>query len=602
MITYYSKRGLIRIKLDEGRRRVFYRRTQKWKYTFTLFALMLYKGAEPHMSTNKDPIKQEDGDNSKNNWENKTSGDKEPSWYANIEQPIKFGKLTYNISSSGEVVDVIIVGGGIAGMTTAYLLSKSGKKVVVIEDGYIGSGETGRTTAHITHALDDRYYDVEQTHGVQGARIAAESHTAAINLIESLIKEEKIDCDFERLDGFLFLDPSDKKESLDRELQATHRAGIRETEIVERSPLDSFNTAPCIRFPNQAQFHPLKYLKGLCQATIGNGGRIFTQTHAQEVKSNSIKTSDGYIVEARNIVIATNAPIIDETSKIYDKQDAYRTYVIGAKIKKNAVPKALYWDTGNHNSENIVAPYHYVRIQRMDNDENHDLLIVGGEDHQTGSTSSDEDIEKRYSKLESWTKEWFPIEEVGIEYHWSGQVMEPQDSIAFIGHNPGDEKNNIYIATGDSGNGITHGTVAGIILTDLIMGKSNPWSSLYNPSREPKKKPNVTQEKEEEGGGNEEKDSANQKGEDKITKTTSYEELSPGQGAVIEDRKVAAYKDYKGELHLYSAVCTHLGCTVTWNNSERSFDCPCHGSRFSANSGNVINGPANSGIESKKTS
>ena len=140
MITYYSKRGLIRIKVDEGRRRVFYRRTQKWKYTFTLFALMLYKGAEPHMSTNKDPIKQEDGDNSKNNWENKTSGDKEPSWYANIEQPIKFGKLTYNISSSGEVVDVIIVGGGIAGMTTAYLLSKSGKKVVVIEDGYIGSG------------------------------------------------------------------------------------------------------------------------------------------------------------------------------------------------------------------------------------------------------------------------------------------------------------------------------------------------------------------------------------------------------------------------------------------------------------------------------
>src|SRR5918999_2702531 len=246
MITYYSKRGLIRIKVDEGlRRRVFNRRTQKWKYTFTLFTLMLYRGAEPHMNRDKDPIKQ--------------------------------------------------------------------------EDGYIGSGETGRTTAHITHALDDRYYDLEQTHGVQGARIAAESHTAAINLIESLIKEEKIDCDFERLDGFLFLDPSDKKESLDRELQATHRAGIRETEIMERSPLDFFNAAPCIRFPTQAQFQPLKYLRGLCQATIGNGGRIFTQTHAQEIKSNSIKTSDGYIVEARNIVIATNAPIIDVTSKIYDK-------------------------------------------------------------------------------------------------------------------------------------------------------------------------------------------------------------------------------------------------------------------------------------------
>ena len=557
------------------------------------------------MNANKDPIKQEDRDNSKNNWENKTSGDKEPSWYANLEQPIKFGKLAYNITSSSssvEVVDVIIVGGGIAGMTTAYLVSKSGKKVVVIEDGYIGSGETGRTTAHITHALDDRYYDLEQTHGVQGARLAAESHTAAINLIQSVVNEEKIDCDFERLDGFLFLDPSDKKESLDRELQATHRAGIRDTEIVARSPLDSFNTSPCLRFPNQAQFQPLKYLRGLCQATIKNGGQIFTQTHAQEIKPHSIKTSDGYTVEARNIVIATNAPIIDKTSKIYAKQDAYRTYVIAAKIKKNAVPKALYWDTGYHNSENIVAPYHYVRIHRMDNDKNYDLLIVGGEDHQTGSMSSDEDIEKRYLKLESWTKERFPIEEGGIEYRWSGQVMEPRDSLAFIGPNPGDENNNIYIATGDSGNGITHGTVAGILLTDLIMGKNNPWSSLYDPSREPRKKPSEMQEKEGRGGenGNEQEGSNNKEEDDKKTKTSSFEDLSAGQGIVIKDRKVAVYKDHKGELHTYSAVCTHLGCIVTWNHSEKSFDCPCHGSRFSANSGNVVNGPANNAIESKR--
>jgi glycine/D-amino acid oxidase-like deaminating enzyme/nitrite reductase/ring-hydroxylating ferredoxin subunit len=543
-----------------------------------------------------------------NSWDDKTSGDKESSWFTNIEQPIKFDKLTHNISftSPEEEIDVIIVGGGIAGMTTAYLLSKSGKKVVVIEDGYIGSGETGRTTAHITHALDDRYYDLEQIHGIQGARIAAESHTAAINLIQSVVNEEKINCDFERLDGFLLLDPSDKKESLDRELQATHRAGIRDTEIVERAPLDSFDSGPCIRFPNQAQFHPLKYLEGLCQATISKGGQIFTQTHAQEIKPHGIKTSDGYTVEARNIVIATNAPIVDKKSKIYAKQDAYRTYVIGAKFKKNAVPKALYWDTGNHNLENIVAPYHYVRIQRMDNDKNYDLLIVGGEDHQTGSMSSDEeDIEKRYSRLESWTKERFPIEEGGIEYRWSGQVMEPRDSIAFIGLNPGDDNNNnIYIATGDSGNGITHGTIAGILLTDLIMGKNNPWSSLYDPSREPRKKPSEMQEKEKEGrggeNGNEQEGSNNKEEEGKKTKTSSFEDLSAGQGIVIKDRKVAAYKDDDGELHTYSAVCTHLGCTVTWNNWEKSFDCPCHGSRFSANSGKVVNGPANNAIESKK--
>jgi glycine/D-amino acid oxidase-like deaminating enzyme/nitrite reductase/ring-hydroxylating ferredoxin subunit len=551
----------------------------------------------------------EKGDNNANGWENKTSGNKEPSWYTNIEQPIKFAKLANNIPSSprGEPVDVVIIGGGIAGLTTAYLVSKSGKRVVVIEDGYIGSGETGRTTAHITHALDDRYYNLEQRHGLNGARLAADSHTAAINRIELIVREENIDCDFERLDGFLFLDPSDKKESLDKELEATHRIGINTTEIVERAPLPSFNTGPCIRFPNQAQFQPLKYLRSLSQAIIKNGGQIYTETHVQEVNSDGIKTVNGYTVKAKNIVVATNAPIIDKTSKIYDKQDAYRTYVIGARIKKDTIPTALYWDTGNQNSENLVAPYHYIRIQKMDRDENCDLLIVGGEDHQTGNFSSDNDIEKRYSQLESWAKDRFPIE--GIVYQWSGQVMEPKDSIAFIGHNPGDNRNNIYIATGDSGNGITHGTIAGILLTDLILGKSNPWTTLYDPAREPRKEPSTnagggvgqTQHGEENStdqGKQENDKKSSSKSEEEIS---SLENLKERQGIVLEEKKIAAYKDHKGQLHTYSAVCTHLGCIVTWNNSEKSFDCPCHGSRFSL-TGNVINGPANTALENKQVS
>lgn len=322
------------------------------------------------MKSFKEPYQREED----YNWENITSGNNESSWYANLEEPIKSAKLTDSVLSSlgGEPVDVAIIGGGIAGLTTAYLLSKSGKKVAVIEDGYIGSGETGRTTAHITHALDDRYYNLEQKHGLDGARSAANSHTAAINLIESIIKEENIDCDFERLDGFLFLDPTDTKESLDKELEATHKAGINTTEIVENAPLQSFNTGPCIRFPNQAQFQPLKYLRGLYHAIIRNEGQIFTETHAQEINSDSIKTIDDYTLKARNIVIATNAPITDKTSKIYDKQDAFRTYVIGARIKKGVIPTALYWDTGNQNSENLVAPYHYVRIQKRDNDEDND--------------------------------------------------------------------------------------------------------------------------------------------------------------------------------------------------------------------------------------
>jgi glycine/D-amino acid oxidase-like deaminating enzyme/nitrite reductase/ring-hydroxylating ferredoxin subunit len=560
------------------------------------------------MKSFKEPYQREED----YSWENITSGNNESSWYANLEKPIKSAKLTDSVLSSlgGEPVDVAIIGGGIAGLTTAYLLSKSGKKVAVIEDGYIGSGETGRTTAHITHALDDRYYNLEQKHGLDGARSAANSHTAAINLIESTVKEENIDCDFERLDGFLFLDPTDTKESLDKELEATHKAGINTTEIVEKAPLQSFNTGPCIRFPNQAQFQPLKYLRGLYHAIIRNEGQIFTETHAQEINSDSIKTIDNYTLKARNIVIATNAPIIDKTSKIYDKQDAFRTYVIGARIKKGAIPTALYWDTGNQYSENLVAPYHYVRIQKRDNDEdnddkNYDLLIIGGEDHQTGNFSSDDDIEKRYSRLESWAKDRFPIE--AIKYRWSGQVMEPQDSIAFIGHNPGDNRNNIYIATGDSGNGITHGTIAGILLTDLILGKSNPWTALYDPSRKPRKVPGAksevgeTQSQEAEKPTDQDKQKNDKRSSSKSEeKITSLENLKERQGIVLEEEKIAAYKDPTGQLHTYSAVCTHLGCTVTWNNSEKSFDCPCHGSRFSS-SGTVINGPANTALENKQS-
>ena len=560
------------------------------------------------MKSFKEPYQREEN----YSWENITSGNNESSWYTNLEEPIKSAKLTDSVLSSlgGEPVDVAIIGGGIAGLTAAYLLSKSGKKVAVIEDGYIGSGETSRTTAHITHALDDRYYNLEQKHGLDGARSAANSHTAAINLIESTVKEENIDCDFERLDGFLFLDPTDTKESLDKELEATHKAGINTTEIVEKAPLQSFNTGPCIRFPNQAQFQPLKYLRGLYHAIIRNEGQIFTETHAQEINSDSIKTIDNYTLKARNIVIATNAPIIDKTSKIYDKQDAFRTYVIGARIKKGAIPTALYWDTGNQNSENLVAPYHYVRIQKRDNDEdnddkNYDLLIIGGEDHQTGNFSSDDDIEKRYSRLESWAKDRFPIE--AIKYRWSGQVMEPQDSIAFIGHNPGDNRNNIYIATGDSGNGITHGTIAGILLTDLILGKSNPWTALYDPSRKPRKVPGAksevgeTQSQEAEKPTDQDKQKNDKRSSSKSEeKITSLENLKERQGIVLEEEKIAAYKDPTGQLHTYSAVCTHLGCTVTWNNSEKSFDCPCHGSRFSS-SGTVINGPANTALENKQS-
>jgi glycine/D-amino acid oxidase-like deaminating enzyme len=415
-----------------------------------------------------------------NNWELYTSGQNESSWFKDIGQPLKFDKLARNIS-----VDVAIIGGGIAGVTTAYLLSKSGKSVALLEDGYIGSGETGRTTAHITHALDDRYYNIQKKHGVNSARIAAESHTSAINFIDTTVREERIDCGFSRLNGYLFLDPTDNKSSLDKEIAALKNAGIYSAKIESNSPLESKETSPCICFQDQAQFQPLLYLTAITnRMSQNNEVKIFTETHAQEIQndnsSNLIKTNSGYSVTAQDVVIATNAPIIDKVSKIYDKQVAYRTYVIVAEIQKNTVPSALYWDTGNQNSKDHVNPYHYVRIQKTENEKN-DLPIVGGEDHKTGSPNDRNDFDTKFKNLATWMRKIFFID-APIVYTWSGQVMEPLDGLAFIGTNPGKDKN-VYIATGDSGNGITHGTIAGIILNDLILGKNNPWAELYNPNR-----------------------------------------------------------------------------------------------------------------------
>ena len=528
-----------------------------------------------------------------------TSGISKPSWY-DVNDPIKFDKLNRNISSS-ESIDAVIVGGGISGLSTAYLLSKSGKKVILLEDGYIGSGETGRTTAHITYALDNRYYNLKKLHGKKKIRLIAESHISAINMIESIIKEEKIDCDFERLDGFLLLGNNDKKESLEKELEVTHSIGINDTTLISQVPNLSLNTGPCLLFPNQAQFHPLKYLKGLSKAVLSNGGEIYTETHVQDILPNQIKTIDGYIVYSKNIVIATNAPIVDKISKIYDKQQAYRTYVIGARIKKDKIPKALYWDTGDQNTENIVAPYHYVRIQTMPVNEykndNYDLLIIGGEDHLIGDISDDYDMQQRYIRLESWARDRFPIED--IKFQWSGQILEPKDGIAFIGYNPGNKENNVFIATGDSGNGITHGTIAGNIITDLILGKNNPWISLYNPSRISKERPdNLYSKRTNKENKNNQKLSSNKDNNDK-TKKQSIQDLYIDQGIVLEEKKLAVYKDSNNKLHAYSSVCTHLGCNVVWNKLEKSFDCPCHGSRFSALTGNTINGPANNKLTKK---
>ncbi|HYB99910.1 MAG TPA: FAD-dependent oxidoreductase [Candidatus Limnocylindrales bacterium] len=482
--------------------------------------------------------------------------------------------------------DVCVIGGGIAGMTTAYLLVQEGRSVVLIDDGPVASGQTERTTAHLSNAIDARYFEIERLHGEEGARLTAESHSAAIDCIESIVAQESIDCGFERVDGYLFLAPEHSTDLLEKELAAAHRAGLTQVEKLDRADFDKFETGPCLRFPRQGQFHPLQYLSAVAEAIVRKGGRIFSDTKATEItggKPARVRTAAGSTVTCEAVVVATNTPINDRVA-IHTKQAPYRTYVITAKVPARSVPNALFWDTHD--------PYHYIRLFRsgggqgsQENESGFDTIIIGGEDHKTGQNHEPEEC---FGRLEDWARERFPI--TGhVEHCWSGQVWETVDGLGFIGRNPMDS-DNVYISTGDCGMGMTHGTIAGMLLTDLIQGRDNVWSTLYDPTRK-----NIKAAMEYA------KENTNVAWQytDWLTpgEVSSAGEVAPGHGAIMRCglSKVAVYRDDSSSVCELSAVCTHLGGIVQWNSAEHTWDCPVHGSRFEAR-GRVVTGPANSDL------
>ncbi len=482
--------------------------------------------------------------------------------------------------------DVCIVGAGMAGLSTAYCLAKEGKRVVVIDKSHIGGGETGHTTCHLSNAIDDRYYEIRRMHGREGARTCADSHTAAIEHIENVVRQEGIDCAFERLDGYLFVPPGASRDVLDRELDAAIEAGVPDVELVARAPLDGFDTGPCLRFGQQAQMHPISYLAGLAAAIERLNGRIFCHTEMRKLSDDglSLTTAGGHRIDASAIVVATNTPAINRVV-IHTKQAAYRTYVIGIRVSAGKVHRALYWDTKQRSTDSADAPYHYVRLASDLHDPSKkgdtETLIVGGEDHKTGQA---EHSEERWARLLEWARERFA--DLGpVEYRWSGQIMEPVDHVAFIGPNP-TGPGNVYIATGDSGMGMTHGAIAGLLLTDLITGRHNPWADLYDPSR-------VTLSSAWDYARENLNVAVQYAGRVRPGDVTSVEQIPLGEGAVIRRglSLVAVHRDESGGLHERSAICPHLGCVVAWNSSEKTWDCPCHGSRFDTK-GMVLNGPA----------
>ena len=490
-----------------------------------------------------------------------------------------------------ERVDVCIVGAGISGLTTAFLLA--GKmRVLVLDDGPIAQGESERTSAHLSNVLDTRYVDLERLHGQESTKLIAESHQRAISFIESVAQRKQIACDFERLDGYLFAPPGGDARELDRELAAVHIAGMKDVVLEPRAPIDGFETGPALRFPNQAQFHPLRYLEGLVVAIEQAGGRIHSGTHVTRIDGGHtprVYTRHGKVITAKSVVVATNVPIHRKLESV-SSESAHRSYVIAAPIPRGALTRALYWDTcaSADGPCEPGGPYHYVRLAEppavdgaMGKSVN-ELLVVGGEDHPAGSV---DDADERYERLAQWARDRFPS--VGpVQYRWSGQIMQSADALAYIGRDPTGQEN-IYIATGDSGSGMTHGTIAGLLIRDLIIGERNPWEQLYDPLR-------VRLH----ALGQSIKNSARA-----VAKLAAWvtpgeigakEEVPLGEGRIVRRglAKIAVYRSKEGELVELSAVCPHLGCLVGWNGAEKTWDCPCHGSRFDAR-GRVVNGPAN---------
>jgi glycine/D-amino acid oxidase-like deaminating enzyme/nitrite reductase/ring-hydroxylating ferredoxin subunit len=474
--------------------------------------------------------------------------------------------------------DVCVVGAGIAGLTTAYQLTRAGRRVVVLDKGpTITPGETQFTTAHLSCVIDDRFQEVERVRGEDALRLAVASHKAAIHRIEAVASAEGIACDFRRVDGYLFLGPGDTMELLEKEADCARRIGL-EHEWADRAPLPGFDTGRCVRFSNQGQFHPLKYLIGLHRAIVSLGGRVYTKSMVRGVEGGSpckVHLRDGPTVTADAVVVATNTPINDIVS-LHTKQAPYMTYALAAAVPAGSVPFGLYWDT--------LDPYHYIRLQPGERGQ--DLLIVGGEDHKTGQNA---DPAKCWEKLEQWARKRFPSAGKP-RYRWSGQVMETLDGLAYIGRDPGGAKN-VFIATGDSGMGMTHGTIAGLMLCDLVQGRENVWDGLYDPSRKPVK-----------AAGEYLRENLNVAGQyaDWITagEVRGVETVPAGKGVVLRRglKLLAAYREETGEVHECSAVCTHLGCVVHWNDAEKTWDCPCHGSRFSKE-GHVLHGPATADLE-----
>ena len=469
--------------------------------------------------------------------------------------------------------EVLVVGGGIAGLSAAYEAARCGRQVMLIDRGPVGRGMTARTTAHLASESDDWNYELVKALGTDEARTNYESQVAAINRIETICSDEGIEADFRRLQAFMVPASPDHMSRLDDEYAACRDLGMA-VEWAEETPIPLPPGSRALRFADQGCFHPLKYCAGLARAISSRGGRLHSNTayarHDEDEGGVTVETAGGHRIRAERVMFATNSPV-NATLAIHTKQVPMRTFALAAKVPVGSVPDALIWDT-----EEI---YHYVRLQPG---EDGDWLIVGGEDHRSGTA---DDGEERFRRLERWARDRFPaMGEVG--YRWSGQVLEPVDYLPYSGRTPGSERT--FLHSGDSGMGMTNAVAGALNFAALLRGEKAHFEQLFDPSRKPKSAGTLGEFVKGQGPVLSNLAEYVTPGE-----IDSTDELAVGEGAVIRRgaSKIAAYRHPDGRIEERSAVCTHVGCIVQWNGTEKCWDCPCHGSQFAVD-GRVLNGPA----------
>jgi glycine/D-amino acid oxidase-like deaminating enzyme/nitrite reductase/ring-hydroxylating ferredoxin subunit len=470
--------------------------------------------------------------------------------------------------------DVVIVGGGITGVTTALLLQEAGKKCILLEAENLGYGTTGGTTAHLNTLLDTSYKTIIDNFGLEEAKMIARATKDAIALIRSNIEKHGIDCGFEQCTAFLFSQNEEQDKALDDIIKATIEAGVDLMEVTEIPIPINFTRA--IAVPGQGKFHPLRYIFSLAKVFEHIGGSIIQHCRVNNIENeNGIVTVDTSLgkVQGRTLIYATHIP--PGINLVHLRCAPYRSYAIAVQLKNEKYPDDLVYD--------MYDPYHYYRTQKIDGK---NYLIVGGNDHKTGEEKNTDGV---FLNLESHVRTYFGVE--AVTQRWSSQYYEPADGIPYIGVLPASAEN-ILIATGYGGNGMTYSSVAAQVLTHIVTGHESELIDLFSPGRI---KPIA-------GFRNFVSHNADVVKEfmKKLKRTATLEvfaDLAPGEGRIakVEGKTVGVYKDEQGNVHAVSATCTHMGCTVNWNSTEKSWDCPCHGTRYSVD-GKLLNGPADTDL------